>query len=246
MATASDTLRRTPVMPPGFTLVPLREAGDAFAHAIRIAPEAGAATLVWVRRFDLVEFALVLEPDAPLMTARLAHYLCMNALADALSVHCPPERPILFNWPDALIYDHGLIGGGRIGWPEGCAEDETPDWLVFGAMVRASRPSPFEDQPTLTGVAMDEGGFEEVDAADLVESFARHLMLNVSRWQSDGSKAAVRRWLDRLQRKEGVRHGIEPNGDLIMAGQAGTTRRDFLAALAETAWLDAAEGAPKL
>jgi hypothetical protein len=170
----------------------------------------------------------------------------MNALADALSAHCPPERPILFNWPDALIYDHGLIGGGRTAWPEGCAEDETPEWLVFGAMVRASRPSPFEDQPTVTGVAMDEGGFEEVDAADLVESFTRHLMLNVSRWHSDGPKATARRWLDRLKRKDGVRHGIEPNGDLIMESQTGRERRDFLAALAAADWFDREEGAPKL
>ena len=65
-AARSDDLRREPVLPPGFSLVTLRESGDAFAHACAIAAEAGAATLVWVRRFDTVEFAVVLEPDAPL------------------------------------------------------------------------------------------------------------------------------------------------------------------------------------
>ena len=55
----SGNLRREPVLPPGFSLVSLRESGDAFVHAVKLAPEAGAATLVWVRRFDLVEFALV-------------------------------------------------------------------------------------------------------------------------------------------------------------------------------------------
>ena len=49
-------------LPPPFRQVTLREAGDAFAHAQSIAAEAGAGTLVWVGRFDLVEFALVLEP----------------------------------------------------------------------------------------------------------------------------------------------------------------------------------------
>lgn len=246
MASAAESLRLEPTMPPGFTLVTLRESGDALAHAIRIAPDAGAATMVWVRRFDLVEFALVMEPDMPLRTARLAHYLCMNALADALSVHCPPERPVLFGWPDALLYDHGLIGGGRSAWPEACGEDQTPDWLVFGAMVRASRPSPFEDAPLLTGVAMDEGGFQEVDAADLVESFSRHVMLNVSRWNSDGPQATVRRFLDRMEKKQGVRHGIAPEGDLIATSQAGDERRSFLEALAAADWFDAQEGAPKL
>ncbi len=66
-AQRSEGLRREPVLPPGFTLVTLpQDQGDAFAHAQEIAAEAGAATLVWVRRFDMVEFAVVLEPDAPL------------------------------------------------------------------------------------------------------------------------------------------------------------------------------------
>src|SRR5262249_6144518 len=49
-------------LPPGYTLVALREHGDAFAHACAIAAKAGAGTLVWVRRYDLVEYAVVLEP----------------------------------------------------------------------------------------------------------------------------------------------------------------------------------------
>jgi biotin-(acetyl-CoA carboxylase) ligase len=237
-------LRREPVLPPGFSLVTLRESGDAFAHARAIAAEAGAATLVWVRRFDIVEFAVVLEPDAVLRQARLAHYLAMNALADALAVNCPPERPILFRWPDALIYDLGLIGGGRLAWPNGCGEDEVPDWLVFGAMVRATTMAPFALGQT--GVGMAEEGFEEVDAVDLIEAFARHLMLGVSQWQGDGPKATVRRWLDRLDKIVGTRHGIEPDGDLVATTQTGTQRRSLIEALARVDWLDRDSGGPKL
>ena len=61
-------------LPPGFREVALREAGDAFAHAKAIAAEEGAGTVVHVGRFDLAEFALVLEPDEPLCTARRALY----------------------------------------------------------------------------------------------------------------------------------------------------------------------------
>jgi hypothetical protein len=239
-----DDLRREPVLPPGFSLVTLREAGDAFAHAQAIAAEAGAATLVWVRRFDIVEFAVVLEPDAVLGEARLAHYLAMNALADALAVHSPPERPILFRWPDALTYDHGLIGGGRLAWPQGCGEGDVADWLVFGAMLRATTMAPFAMGQT--GVGMAEEGFEEVDAVDLIESFARHLMLGVTYWQSDGPKAVARRWLDRLDKVVGTRHGIEANGDLIATSQSGAERRSLVEALGRADWLDRDSGGPKL
>src|SRR5215472_7958645 len=81
-------------LPPPFRLVTLREVGDAFAHATRVAAEEGAGTLVHVGRFDLAEFAVVLEPDEPLKTARRTLYAGLAALADALAAHAPPEKPI--------------------------------------------------------------------------------------------------------------------------------------------------------
>lgn len=243
-----DDQMRDPVLPPGFTLVTLRESGNAFAHAKAIAAEAGAATVVWVKRFDLVEFAVVLEPDAPLETARLSHYLCMNALADSLAAHCPPERPIVFRWPDALLYDLGLIGGGQCAWPEACGEQDVPDWLVFGGMVRAVSMVPFDAAPAnlAPAVSMEEEGFGHVGAVELVESFARHLMLGVSRWHEHGPKATVKRWLDRIEKVPGQRQGIEPNGDLVMTSQEGSTRHSLIEAVHKADWLDVEQGGPKL
>src|SRR5215813_2276456 len=89
-------------LPPPFRLVTLREVGDAFVHAIAIAAEDGAGTLVHVGRFDLAEFAVVLEPEEPLRTARRAMYIGMCALGDALAALAPPEKSISFDWPDAI------------------------------------------------------------------------------------------------------------------------------------------------
>ena len=104
-------------LPPPFRLVALREGGDAFSHACAHAPELGAGTLVFVGRFDLAEFAVVLEPEEALAPARRAFYACMVALGDALAALAPPETPITIEWPDALYVDGGLVGGGRLGWP---------------------------------------------------------------------------------------------------------------------------------
>src|SRR6266568_264986 len=90
------------ILPPPYHAVTLREVGDAFAHAVQLAPERGAGTLVYVGRFDLAEFAVVLEPDEPLRGARRAHYLGRAALADALLAFAPPEKPIAIDWPDAI------------------------------------------------------------------------------------------------------------------------------------------------
>jgi hypothetical protein len=98
-------------LPPPFTLVRLRESGDAFAHACRIAPESGAGTLVYVGRFDLAEFAVVLEPTEPLTTARRVFYAGMVALTDALRAYAPPAKEVAVDWPDTVRIDGGLVGG---------------------------------------------------------------------------------------------------------------------------------------
>ena len=126
-----------PDLPPLFELVTLRESGDAFAHACAIAPKAGAGTLVVTGRFDTIELALILEPDEPLSTARRAFFLCMDALCNALALHVPPEKPLTIRWPDAILLDGVVTGGGRLAWPEGTAEDAVPDWLVFGGEIAA-------------------------------------------------------------------------------------------------------------
>ena len=126
-------------LPPMFRLVTLREVGDAFEYAKAHASELGAGALIYVGRFDLAEFAVVLEPDEPLRSARRAFYAGMAALTDALTAHAPPEKPITCGWPAAIYVDHGLIGGARLAWPDR-SEDAPPDWLVFGGMIRTHAP----------------------------------------------------------------------------------------------------------
>ena len=100
-------------LPPPFRPVVLREAGDAFAHAIAHAEELGAGSLVFVGRFDLAEFAVVLEPEEPLFEARRSFYAGMTALADALAALAPPETPISIAWPDAIrVNGSGALPAG--------------------------------------------------------------------------------------------------------------------------------------
>src|SRR5207247_2100977 len=77
-------------LPPPYRLVVLREAGDAFCHASAHAAELGAGTLIFVGRFDVAEFAVVLEPEEPLAAARCVFYAGMVALGDALAACAPP------------------------------------------------------------------------------------------------------------------------------------------------------------
>jgi hypothetical protein len=222
-------------LPPPFTLVRLRELGDAFAHAISVAPKQGAGTLVYVGRFDLAEFAVVLEPDEPLAQARRAFYAGMVALADALAAHAQPETAITIDWPDSISVNHGLVGGGRLAWPKGTSEDETPLWLVFGAMIRTVSMSGTEPGLNPLVTALEE------------EGFSRHFMVALDAWQEHGFGAVARSYLERLPAEQGVRRDIDDNGDLLIRriGKTQVERKKFLPKLAAPAWFDPVAKGPR-
>ncbi|HEU0084198.1 MAG TPA: biotin/lipoate--protein ligase family protein [Bradyrhizobium sp.] len=235
-------------LPPPYTLVRLRESGDAFGHAVQIAAASGAGTLVYVGRFDLAEFAVVLEPGEPLRAARHAFYAGMVALTDALRAYAPPNKPVTIDWPDAIRIDGGLIGGGRLGWPASAKEDEPPPWLVFGAMIRTVTMTDAEPGVHPLASALEQEGFGEAGAVQVTESFARHLMLAIDKWQVDGPETVAREYLGRLSRERQVVCRIDENGDLLTRriGAAKTGRHDLRSALATPSWLDAKLGGPRL
>ncbi len=231
--------RRELVLPPPFTLVTLREAGDAFAHARAIAGEAGAGTLGGRRGFDLVDCAVVLEPAEPLALARLAFYPAMNALADAVAAHCAPEHPLTFDWPGGIRLDGVLVGDGRLAWPEDARDAAVPDWLVFGARLRIATL----DGPEAAGgeLGIDAVGGLEGDAESFVESFARHLMANLHGFSEDRGASQVSHYVERLAPSDSgdSSFAIDVNGDLLVTTDRGRRRRLFVEALARQGERDA-------
>jgi hypothetical protein len=235
-------------LPPPFTLVRLRERSDAFAHAAEIAGESGAGTLTYVGRFDLAEFAIVLEPSEPLCTARRAFYAGMVALTDALSAYAPPNKQIAIDWPDAIRVDGGLVGGGRLGWPSSAKEDEPPRWLVFGAMIRTVAMTNGEAGVHPLASALDQEGFGETGAIEVTESFARHLMRAIDTWQFDGFDAVAHKFLGRMASERQTSRIIDNNGDLLARriGIDKGERHCLKEALRVASWLDPKLGGPRL
>lgn len=234
-------------LPPPYSAVRLRELGDAFAHAIAIASERGAGTLVYVGRFDLAEFALVLEPEEPLAQVRRVFYAGMAALADALAATAPPETAINIEWPDAIYINWGLVGGGRLAWPKKTHEDEVPSWLVFGGMIRTASMAGNDPGATPDITALDAEGFMEVTSSDVVESFARNFMHATDAWQESGFGAVTRSYFERFSRQSGVRRDIDDNGDLLIRHSATgqVERKALLPRLQEPSWFDPVNKAPR-
>lgn len=221
------------ILPPGFELVSLRESAVAHDEAVRQI-ERGAGTLFWSRRYEVAEFALILEPEEPIETAVRAFYLGMNALADTLSFHAPPDKAVTFHFPDALLLDGGLIGGGRL--------QIVGESLVFSGMIRTSIVGILDTGLVAHATSLEDAGGEMLDAGELISSFARHFMAGVHGYLTEGMKKTAETYLARLPRSKELR-GIAPHGDLITKGQESLS---LLKALEPINWLDRTSGAPKL
>ena len=233
-------------LPPPYQAVRLREFGDAFAHAATLAPQRGAGTLVYVGRFDVAEFAVVLEPAEALVRARRVFYAGMGALADAVAAAAPAETAIHIKWPDALYVNWGLVGGGRLAWPNRTDEANVPAWLLFGATIRTAWAKRIDPGLTPALTALDEEGFAEVTSKQIIESFARHFMQALDVWQERGFSIAVKSYLERLARESQQICEIDESGDLMVRPVSGgaTERQVLLPKLEAPAWLDLAYKEP--
>lgn len=235
---AADLARRLD-LPPLFRGITLREGEDAFAHACAIAPDAGAGTLVLAPSGLSFDCAVILEPAMPLSRARLAQYVGMTALADALAVAAPPEHPIGFVWPDLVRIDGAKLGGVRLASAPVVGELQAPAWLVLHAGLRLAEPAGIETGHFVDRTSLEQQGFEDQDAARLAERFARHLMAGLYTWQDEGLAPVVEQYLGRLDEPTAARRGIDPGGDLLLRDEAGEERRlSLAAALATPQWLD--------
>ncbi len=239
-------------LPPGFDVVALREMKDAVEHAVSIADEAGAGTLVHVGRFDLMELALVLEPDEALSGARRVVYALMNAMGDALAAMLPPEKPVAFDWPDTIRVDGGVVGGARLVWPGAESETEPPKWLVGGMSIRVALPltggavNPY-DVSAREGTSLEIEGVEHIDSRALMASFCRYLLLQFDGWREAGFDAAGRAYLARLPPDYARHRAIADNGDLLECGldrREVIGRQSLVAALAAPRWRDPSTGEP--
>ncbi len=182
-------------LPPPFTLHEGTEP-DVLEHAVQLAPDHGAGTLVCHASSGLLAIAVVLEPEQKLQEAQMAFLLGMVAVADTLAAHCPPERAVRLNWPDEIRYDKVRIGGGRFAVAPGTGPQDVPDWMVFAVELIADRDHLPEPGRFPESTSLKEEAFEPHE--DIIATFASYMMLYFDRWQHDGLDAVTNRYLMRI------------------------------------------------
>ena len=201
-----------PRLPPLYRLTVVEPDSDAFARALDLtAGPAEDGTIVWSRRPDRLDSAVFFRPEAPLIEALPVIYSVALGLGDAIGALAPPIVAVHFRWPDRIEVNGTLAGGLRAGWGGGTAEDASP-WLVVGVGLLVAGAAADAERTTL-----QEEGCPEVTTVDLLESFGRHALAWINRWQADGFAPVRGAWLSRAAGLDG--EGALELGDGPVAGR---------------------------
>ncbi len=141
---------------------------------------------------DRMGAALVFAPEVSLSKAMAMLPLCGVGFQNALGALAPPEVAVHLDWSGDI-----RVNGARCGRLRAAADRvdpaEVPDWLVVGfeiqLLLTARNP---DDAVDIT--ALFEEGCADIDPAALVESWARHTLNWINRWEDGGTGALHTDW----------------------------------------------------
>lgn len=199
-----------------------------------------AGLVVYNLAADQLRAALVFAPEVPLRQAMVMLPTCAVGLQNALGALAPPEVAVHLEWGGGLRVNGGRCGTLRVA-ASGTDPDVVPDWLVVGLQMPLW-PANGDGGDTPDDTALYAEGCADVEAPALLESWARHSLHWISRWEEDGTEPLHAEWRGlaqglgeevQLQGKFGTFLGVDENFGMLLR-QAETTDLIPLTTLLET------------
>ncbi len=191
--------------------------------------------LPWSIGEERLRAALVLAPETPLEAAMAALPACGVGLQNALGALAPPEVAVHLEWSGGVRLNGGHVGALTVA---ASTDDPAalPDWLVVALDLTLVLPPEYEPGETPDWTALAEEGCSEIDAAELLESWARHSLFWLSELEEPGGRARLHREWEGLAwhrgetlsvaargaRHEGTFLGVDENFGLLLKSE--TTR----------------------
>ena len=206
-----------PSFPPLLRGVAVKAGVDPFAKAVSDAGRgvAEVGDLYWSPDDVTLQAAIVFAPEEPLAEALPILFAVGNGLNDSIGALAPPEVGVSHVWPTGIKVNGAWCGVLRA---DAATRDAAavPDWLVVGLSLAlrwpADGPTPGE-APDLT--ALNEEGCGHLSAVRLLESWSRHTLSWVNRWEDGELRAISDGWLNRA----------EGRGQAVAFAHGGATRR---------------------
>lgn len=209
----------------------------------RRAADAPEGTLLWSQARGRLALALLLFPDGSLEASAPVAIAAVLALGDAIGALAPPIVAVTNAWPDRVEVNGALTGGVSL---DAVGDDpDAPERLILALEVALLSDSGQEPGQAPDMTSLLEEGCGEIEPAQLLESFSRHFLAWLHRWEEDGFQPLRSAWLARAPRSgapvsvalgpdrvDGQFRGLGPAGDLIIDADGRERRLSLARALA--------------
>ncbi|HHB80565.1 MAG TPA: DUF4444 domain-containing protein [Aliiroseovarius sp.] len=187
-------------------------AGDPFAKACtRAMLGCDSGLIIYRISADHVRAALVLAPEQALAHAMRALPACALGLQNAIGALAPPEVAVHLGWDGAIWVNGARAGAMQVAASTTRPEDE-PDWLVIGLTLQRLPRGEGEGGLDPTRTSLIEEGCGDIDPVRLLESWARHALVWLSRLEGGNLRALHTDW-------RGLAHGLGKEVTLGLHGQ---------------------------
>lgn len=166
---------------------------EALGHAARRAALGCDAGLVsYILAPDRVEAALVFAPEVPLRQAMSMLPLCGVALQNALGALAPPEVAVHLDWDGGIRVNGATCGRFKV-LSASADPESAPPWLVVGWTMPLI-PARMDTGMTPDRTALYSEGCADLSPPQLVESWARHALNWITRWEQEGPRELATDW----------------------------------------------------
>ncbi len=236
-------MTRAPAFPPLMQGHAVDAGIDPFEKACAMAAlGCDAGTIVYNIGADRLAAALIMAPEVPLEQAMAMLPTCGVGFQNALGAIAPPEVAVHLEWAGGLRVNGASCGRLRV-MAGTDRPDALPGWLVVGLdlplILAGTAPG---DAPDRT--ALYEEGCADIDPTGLLEGWARHTLVWITRWEdADGPRALHAEWRGlahgmgetiTLQGQTGTFMGVDENFGMLLRTEDGDTRLVPLSTVLET------------
>ena len=183
-----------PSFPPLLTGKAVTGTTDPFAKACaEAALGCDAGLVVHNVAEDWLRAAIVFAPEEPLEQAMAVLPACGVGYQNALGALAPPEVAVHLDWTGFITVNAARCGRLRVAASTTEATTE-PAWIVVGLEVPLIPVNPGDPGLTPEETSLFEEGCVEVEPIRLLEAWARHTLLWVSRLLEEGREPLHREW----------------------------------------------------
>ena len=199
-----------PMFPPLMQGVNAAGADPFEAACAEAAQGCDAGTILYDVTPERLQAAIVLAPEVAIEDAAAMLPLTGVAVQNALGALGPSEFAVHLCW-DGPIRVNGAMCGQVRGATDTRDSGEEPGWLVTGFELVFARPQVAGgDTPDETDLMSE--GCGDLTPTDLLESWSRHLLNWISRWESEGMGPLHAEW-------SGLAYGMGQDGTFL--GKSG-------------------------